>query len=135
MTTTKQALLDRAHSLYEEKYPEGRLWRGGVGESLTGEQVAVHADAAAEYIAEVDWKVPDPFRRGTPGAAADEQTHTESTRYVVGAIIELLLRAEAGAPYADAWAWYLQPGLTADEAREMYHDVAAFARRYGPEAA
>ncbi|MFD7661048.1 hypothetical protein [Streptomyces sp. NPDC059788] len=133
--TTTTTLIDRAYDLYEQKYPAGRLWRGYAGEPLTGEQVAAHAEAAAEHLDTITWKVPDPFRPGGPGAVADETAHTESTRYVVGAVIELLIRAATGAPYADAWAWHLQPGLTADAARAMYADVAAFARHYGPEAA
>lgn len=130
MTTTDQTL-DKAYELYEEKYSNNRLWWGYAGEPLTGEQVAAHAETAAEQLA--DAKATLSYTDG-PGAVAGETVHTDSTRYVVGAIIELLLRAATGAPYADAWAWYLQDSLTADKARAMYTDVAAFARHYGPEA-
>ncbi|MEU7149183.1 hypothetical protein AB0B15_14275 [Streptomyces sp. NPDC045456] len=132
MTETKQSTIDKAHDLYVQKYPDGRLWWGNAGEPLTGEQVAAHADAAAEHAADAGATLS--YTAG-PGAVAGKAVHTDGTRYAVGAIIELLLRAATGAPYADAWSWYLQDSLTADEARAMYADVAVFARRYGPEAA
>ncbi|MFH8751082.1 hypothetical protein ACH4GK_31925 [Streptomyces rimosus] len=131
--TTTETLIDRARGLYEKKYPEGRLWWGTDGQPITGAQVVAHAEAAAERAATINWKVPDSFRAGGPGEVADGRVRT--TYYAVGAIIEMLIRTATGAPYADAWAWYLRPDLTADEARAMYMDVAAFARRYGPEAA
>ncbi|KOT94501.1 hypothetical protein ADK70_12550 [Streptomyces rimosus subsp. pseudoverticillatus] len=126
--TTTETLIDRARGLYEQRFPDGNLWWGTDGQPITGAQVVAHAEAAAERAATTDWKA-----SGCPGEVADGRVHT--TYYAVGAIIEILIRTATGAPYADAWAWYLQPDLTADEARAMYKDVAAFARRYGPEAA
>lgn len=54
---------------------------------------------------------------------------------VAGRCLDLVLRAETGAPAASYAAWSRRPGRTIEQVTELLTQAAEFARRYGPEVA
>ncbi len=105
--------------------------------SLTGEQIALHAEAAADYLRTAGW---NPSYVGFRGIR-DALTHAQNTdaehrfsgdtRTALDWIFELLIRALTGAPRANYNDWDQHPARRVEEVFGLLAAAAAFARTYG----
>ncbi|MFD3976192.1 hypothetical protein [Streptomyces cyaneofuscatus] len=112
---------------------------GGLsGVPMTGELIASHAEAAADWLRAAGWDPSFMACRGLGDALAHavrtdpEQRFTTDTRYALRRIFELLIRALTGAPAADYEAWDQHPARPAEEVFGLLAAAAVFARTYGP---
>lgn len=126
-------LIEKARNLMRR---DDWLRWGHSGIPLTGEQIATHAEAAAETLRTVGW---NPSTRAGRGIR-DALIHTEKsgntqfssdTHDAVREILGLLIRALTSAPFAYYEAWDSHPARTADEVLALLAAAAVFARRYG----
>lgn len=142
-TTTGQAddetvtpLVERAWAL---SHPHGEGWLrwGSSGMPMTGEQIAGHAEAAAQALRTAGWNPSVRAGRGIRDALIHAETNDPDrrfgydTRLAVGDILGLLIRALTGAPHAYYETWDDHPDRTVEEVLTLLAAAAAFARRYG----
>ncbi|MFD7750207.1 hypothetical protein ACFV2V_29800 [Streptomyces sp. NPDC059698] len=131
---TPASLIERAWAL--ETYTDWLRW-GPSGMSLTGEQIALHAEAAADYLRTAGWSPSFKAGRGIRDALTRAQnTDAEhrfsgDTRTALDWIFELLIRALTGAPRANYNDWDQHPARRVEEVFGLLAAAAAFARTYG----
>ncbi|MFE7614337.1 hypothetical protein [Streptomyces sp. NPDC057496] len=108
---------------------------GSSGMPLTGDQIAAHAEAAAEILRTVGWNPSVRAGRGIRDALIHAEktssTFSPDTHEAVVETLGLLIRALTGAPFAYYEAWDSHPARTADEVLTLLAAAAVFARRYG----
>ncbi|MER7750251.1 hypothetical protein ABT013_33845 [Streptomyces bacillaris] len=134
--STPTSLIERAWAL-NDSYSDWLCW-GASGMPMTGEQIAAHAEAAADYLRTAGWN--PSFRAGRGiGDALVHTVHTDperrfstDTRMALRSIFELLIRALTGAPFADYRIWDQHPARTVEEVFGLLAAAAMFARTYGP---
>lgn len=145
------SLLERAH----ERLAHRTLWWGDSGAPLTGEQIAVHAEAADRYVAVPNAWLPHATvnertalymaehgcdELAVPLLLAPRDLHTalivtqpsQDTRYPLQTILDYLIAASTGAPCAYHDVWDGVAGRTLGEVRGLLCAASAYARRYGP---
>lgn len=136
--STPTSLIERAWAL--EDYTDWLRW-GPSGMPLTGEQIALHAEAAITILRTAGWNPSYEAGRGIRDALTHAQnTDTEhrfsgDTRMALDWIFELLIRALTGAPRANYNDWDQHPARTVEEVFGLLAAAATFARAYGPAAA
>ncbi|MEV6439845.1 DUF6197 family protein [Streptomyces anulatus] len=133
--STPASLIERAWAL--ENYTDWLRW-GPSGMPLTGEQIALHAEAAITILRTAGWNSSYEAGRGIRDALTHAQnTDTEhrfsgDTRMALDWIFELLIRALTGAPCANYNDWDQHPARTVEEVFGLLAAAATFARTYGP---
>ncbi|EHM31519.1 hypothetical protein OG582_39400 (plasmid) [Streptomyces anulatus] len=114
---------------------------GRSGMTMTGEQIAAHADAAADWLRTQGWNPSHSARRGIrhalPHGIDTDPGHRFSTdtALALDRIFELLIGALTGAPHANPDAWEDHPARRVEEVFGLLAAAAVFARTYGPAAA
>lgn len=121
-----EALMAAAAGIARE---EGQCLQFGMsGERLVGEEVARHLEAALALMRASGSPCP------TMPQALDETKWSGvgdvDSRHAARAVVELLIRAQTGAVYADYEAWNLRPGRGLEEVAGLMLLAAVFARRY-----
>ncbi|MEI7029668.1 DUF6197 family protein [Streptomyces pratensis] len=133
-SSTPASLIERAWALAD--YTDWLHW-GPSGMPLTGEQIALHAEAAITILRTAGWNPTYPAGRGIRDALTHAQnTDTEhrfsgDTRMALDWIFELLIRALTGAPRAHYSDWDQHPARTVEEVFGLLAAAATFARTYG----
>ncbi|MEU8598409.1 hypothetical protein AB0D07_32720 [Streptomyces globisporus] len=136
--STPASLIERAWAL-NDSYSDWLFW-GASGMRMTGEQIAAHAEAAADYLRTAGWNPSFKAGRGIGDAliyAVDtdpERRFSTDTRLALRSIFELLIRALTGAPFADYGIWDQHPARKVEEVFGLLAAAAALARAYGPAA-
>lgn len=102
---------------------------------LTGEQIAAHAEQAADSLRTAGWNPSYAARRGIRDAllhAEDdpERRFSHDTHRALDNIFELLIRALTGAPHANYETWDRHPARV-EEVFGLLNAAAVFARTYG----
>ncbi|MFF7023022.1 hypothetical protein ACFY97_18715 [Streptomyces klenkii] len=101
---------------------------GASGERLVGEDVAGHLEAALALMESRGWPHPtiyDALEESALDGAGDWDS-----RCAARDVMELLIRAQSGASYADYEAWNLRRGRRFEDVAALMLLAAAFARRY-----
>jgi hypothetical protein len=104
---------------------------------VTGEQIAGHAETAAQVLRTAGWNPSVRAGRGIRDALIHAETHEPDhrfgydTRLAAGDILGLLIRALSGAPHAYYETWDDHLDRTVEEALTLLAAAAAFARHYG----
>jgi hypothetical protein len=130
-------LIEQARGLADDGRLEGWLEWGIGGQPLTGEDLAAHAEAAIEVLHRIGWNPSFVACRGISQAmmrAVREHEYgrfSEDTRHALGRVLEDLICAETGAPYADYGVWERHPQRLLDEVVALLTAAAAYARAYG----
>ncbi|RAJ47286.1 hypothetical protein K388_07202 [Streptomyces sp. KhCrAH-43] len=133
--STPASLIERAWALAED-YTDWLRW-GPSGMPLTGEQIALHAEAAITVLRTAGWNPSYEAGRGIRDALTHAQnTDTEhrfsgDTRMALDWIFELLIRALTGAPRATYNDWDQHPARQVEEVFGLLAAAATFARTYG----
>ncbi|MER6775013.1 hypothetical protein ABT389_35425 [Streptomyces bacillaris] len=134
--STPTSLIERAWEL-NDSYSDWLFW-GASGMPMTGEQIAAHAEAAADYLRTAGWNPSFKAGRGIGDALAyvvntdAEHRFSTDTRLALRSIFELLIRALTGAPFADYGIWDQHPARKVQEVFGLLAAAATFARTYGP---
>ncbi|MFJ3481559.1 DUF6197 family protein [Streptomyces microflavus] len=134
--STPASLIERAWAL-NDSYSDWLFW-GASGMPMTGEQIAAHAEAAADYLRTAGWNPSFKAGRGIDDAmtyaAKNDPEHRFSTdtRLALRSIFELLIRALTGAPFAEFVIWDQHPARKVQEVFGLLAAAAALARTYGP---
>ncbi|MFD4341786.1 hypothetical protein ACFWPP_31960 [Streptomyces anulatus] len=137
--STPTSLIERAWAL-NDSYSDWLFW-GASGMRMTGEQIAAHAEVAADYLRTAGWSPSFKAGRGIADAMIyvantdPEHRFSTDTRLALRSIFELLIRALTGAPFADYVIWDQHPARTVEEVFGLLAAAAALARTYGPAAA
>ncbi|HEX5569218.1 MAG TPA: hypothetical protein VFY14_20265 [Streptomyces sp.] len=134
---TVTSLIEKAWALSRTCHRPDWLRWGSSGMPMTGQQIADHAEAAAQALRTAGWNPSIRAGRGIRDALIHAETTTPGrfgydTRRTVGDILGLLIRARTGAPHAYYETWDDHPDRTVDEVLTLLAAAAAFARRYGP---
>ncbi|MFI5752552.1 hypothetical protein ACIBBE_43430 [Streptomyces sp. NPDC051644] len=130
-------LIEQAYTLAQRHQPEGWLRWGSSGLPITGESIAVQAEATITVLRRIGWNPSDTACRSIRDAmilaTREDETGrlSEDTRYVVRDILSDLIRAMTGAPYANYELWDMHPHRKVDEVYALLGAAAAFARTYG----
>ncbi|MFB6507509.1 MULTISPECIES: hypothetical protein [unclassified Streptomyces] len=130
-------LIEKAHALTRRHQPEGWLRWGSSGVPITGEAIAAQAETTLAVLRRIGWNPSDTACRSIRDAMVlatrEDETGllSEDTRYVVHDILNDLIRAMTGAPYANYELWDMHPHRTVDEVYALLDAAAAFARTYG----
>lgn len=128
---TGPALVEKALEA-QEKWPITAVrWRGSSSYLYTGAEVAVHLEAAAE------WMENQPGENG-PGCVVEALRFTkaddvgEDASYVAEKVVALVLMARTGAAYVAMEQWARHPRTGVAEAVEVFRAAAGLARAIGP---
>ncbi|MFJ9195695.1 DUF6197 family protein [Streptomyces globisporus] len=136
--STPDSLIERAWAL-NDSYSDWLFW-GASGMPMTGEQIAAHAEAAADYLRTAGWNPSFKAGRGIDDAMTyavntdPEHRFSTDTRLALRSIFELLIRALTGAPFAEFVIWDQHPARKVEEVFGLLAAAAVLARTYGPAA-
>ncbi|MFB6814504.1 hypothetical protein ACFCV8_08155 [Streptomyces sp. NPDC056347] len=134
--STPASLLESAWTLAGD-YTDWLRW-GRSGMPLTGEQIAAHAEAAAQALRTAGWNPAYVAGRGIRAALIHAEVtdpgnrFSGDTRMALDFIFEFLIRALTGAPRASYTAWDEHPARRVEDVFGLLAAAAAFARAYGP---
>ncbi|WP_331745303.1 hypothetical protein OG245_37475 (plasmid) [Streptomyces sp. NBC_01116] len=134
--STPASLIERAWEL-NDSYSDWLFW-GASGMPMTGEQIAAHAEAAADYLRTAGWNPSYKAGRGINDALTyavntdPGSRFSTDTRLALRSIFELLIRALTGAPFADSVIWDQHPARKVEEVFGLLAAAAVLARTYGP---